>query len=99
MLGDGCGNYWIVDVNPQTGAWGTVFFGCHDPSVIVVQAPDLQTFFTQLLDHPTLDPRNAAIDAGMRIWYEDPWLRPVTELRDTADANADDAISAFAASL
>src|SRR5689334_8432785 len=50
MLPDGFGNFWVVDVDPETGVWGAVFFACHDPSVIVVQAPDLATFLQQLLD-------------------------------------------------
>ena len=43
LLPDGCGNFWVVDINPQNGAWGSVFYACHDPAVIVVQARDLMT--------------------------------------------------------
>src|SRR5437867_7269040 len=35
LLGDGCGNFWVVDVN-SSGAWGAVLFVCHDPPVVVM---------------------------------------------------------------
>jgi hypothetical protein len=96
VLPDGCGNFWVVDVNPQTGAWGTVFFCCHDPSVFIVQAPDLATFIAQLLDPQAGDMRTfVKDDATKRIWKRDPWLRPVSELR----ASADQTLRGFAESL
>ena len=48
LLGDGCGNFWVVDVNPS-GAWGVILFVCHDPPVIALQAGDLADFLGQVL--------------------------------------------------
>jgi cell wall assembly regulator SMI1 len=31
VLPDGVGNYWVVDINANTGKWDCVFFACHDP--------------------------------------------------------------------
>jgi hypothetical protein len=96
VLPDGFGNFWVVDVNPQSGAWGTVFFSCHDPSVLVVQAPDLTAFITQLLD-PMAGDMRAFIknEATNRILDGDPWLHPVNAMR----ASADDRVRQFAQSL
>ena len=50
LAGDGCGNFWVLDVRADTGKWGPVFFASHDPPVIVVQAPHLAAFLDQVLD-------------------------------------------------
>src|SRR5258708_14414369 len=50
LLGDGYGNFWVVDVNSTSGKWGVVLFVCHDPPAIAVQATDLGQFLLQLLD-------------------------------------------------
>ena len=41
---DGYGNYWILDLLPDTTDWGPVFFACHDPAVIAYQAPSIEQF-------------------------------------------------------
>ena len=47
LTGDGAGNFWIVDVNRE-GEWGSVFYLCHDPAVVVKQAEDLAEFLEQI---------------------------------------------------
>src|SRR5690349_14171555 len=41
---DGTGNHWVVDVDPYDGRWGAVYYACHDPPVIVVQAATFAAF-------------------------------------------------------
>ena len=96
LLGDGSGNFWVVDVNPS-GAWGAILFVCHDPPLIAIQAADLASFLGQVLDpgdsKDTLDyVRNAATT---RIWKDDPWLVSVRDARLVQDA----AVSKFASQL
>jgi cell wall assembly regulator SMI1 len=98
LLGDGCGNLWVVDVDPG-GAWGSVFFVCHDPPVIAIQAADLASFLDQ-----ALNPRGAGTEntldyvtnvAIRRIWKDDPWLVSVQDARLVQDG----AVSKFAEQL
>ena len=99
LLPDGCGNCWVVDVNPQDGAWGSVFYACHDPSVIVVQARNLVTFLSQLLDPSKSEPKDAVHyvheEAVRLIWKDDPWLVSVQDAR----LDQDGVVSKFAEQL
>jgi hypothetical protein len=49
IAADGSGNFWVVDVDPQSGAWGTVFYLCHDPCDVVLQATSIAEFLEQVL--------------------------------------------------
>jgi hypothetical protein len=87
LLGDGC------------GAWGAIFFVCHDPPVLAIQAPGVAHFLGQVLDpggsdsEYTLDyVRNAATT---RIWKHDPWLVSVQDARVSQDG----VVSKFAEQL
>jgi hypothetical protein len=98
LLGDGCGNFWVVDVS-SSRAWGTILFVCHDPPVIAIQASDLASFLEQVLNpggittENTLEyVRNAATT---RIWKDDPWLVSLQDARQ----NQDSAVSEFAEQL
>jgi hypothetical protein len=46
LAGDGFGNFWILDVD-NNGNWGSVFYVCHDPAVIVKHSDNL----TQFIEH------------------------------------------------
>lgn len=100
LLPDGYGNFWVVDIDPQDGAWGAIFYACHDPAVIAVQAENLVTFLSQLLDPSTSsEPKNAVHyvhDEAVRlIWKEDPWLISVQDARRAKD----DVVAKFAREL
>jgi hypothetical protein len=99
LLPDGFGNSWVVDIHPESGAWGPVFFACHDPAVLVIQAPDLAAFLAQLFDPLQAAPRSALdavrTDAVNRVWGDDPWLVPAPEARLLPDP----IVSSFAQTL
>jgi len=99
LVPDRFGNYWIVDINSETGAWGAVFFVCHDPPVVVVQAHDLAEFILQISDFAATEIESALRsiqqDAVDKIWKYDPWL--IT--RDEADKGSDPLLSNFARKL
>jgi cell wall assembly regulator SMI1 len=88
LLGDGCGNFWVVDVNPN-GAWGSIIFVCHDPPVIAIQAEDIASFLFQILEPEQSEPREALKyvhqQAVTRIWREEPWLVPALDARLSQD--------------
>jgi hypothetical protein len=98
LLGDGCGNFWVVDVD-LTGAWGAILFVCHDPPVIVVQAADLACFLDQVLNPGEGDSKNTLYyvwnAATSLVWKTDPWLVSVRDAQLVPDA----ALSQFAEQL
>jgi hypothetical protein len=90
LLADGIGNFWVVDVDPSSGSWGAIFFACHDPAVVVMQAPELATFLLQVLEPDEGAPK-ATLDqirneAASRIWKDDPWLISLPEARGSPDS-------------
>ena len=89
VLGDGCGNFWLVDVT-SCGDWGTIMYVCHDPPVIAVQAASLVDFLLQLLQPGRGEPPNALRfvrdQAVAHIWKRDPWLMSAHNAKLSADA-------------
>jgi hypothetical protein len=97
---DGFGNFWVIDVNVDTGAWGPVFYACHDPPVMAVQAPTLSAFLEQWLESARTDDQPSAIDEvheehAHRIWRDHPALIEVSD----ALASSDEALRQFAQGL
>ena len=99
IAGDGCGNFWVLDLLPGMTKWEPVFYVCHDPPVLAYQSATLEDFLRESL---------AAAEGGLprsidvvhdevvhRIWRDNPDLVPSADLRDSADAVLKD----FAASL
>src|SRR5687768_9328666 len=44
IAGDGFGNFWVVDLNANSGDFGPIYFACHDPPVIALQSISLAKF-------------------------------------------------------
>jgi hypothetical protein len=49
IASDGSGNFWVLDLTPDTVDVAPVFFLGHDPAVLLYQAPDLATFVREAL--------------------------------------------------
>ena len=61
---DGYGNYWILDLLPDTSDWGPVFFACHDPAVIAYQSPSIDAFLRDVVAQaPSATAASMASDA------------------------------------
>jgi hypothetical protein len=76
IAGDGFGNYWIVDLFPQSTSWGPIYYWCHDAPVVLYQSPSLEHFLTELfkLSEP---PYKSLIDDVhedrlFQVWNENP---------------------------
>jgi cell wall assembly regulator SMI1 len=48
IASDDCGNFWTVDLRPDSREWGPIYYVCHDPDVCIYQARDLSEFISQL---------------------------------------------------
>ena len=95
ILGDGVGNFWVVDVDPTNGRWGVVFYVCHDPPVVAIQAANLATFIGQATDQESSALSDFAGPAVTNIWTDDPWVVPL----EVARPGDNQSISAFIETL
>src|SRR5215204_7067 len=48
IAADGYGNFWVLDLHPDTTKWGSIYFACHDAPVILYQAGSLEQFLLEL---------------------------------------------------
>lgn len=96
---DGYGNYWVLDLLPEPGPWGPVFYACHDPPVIAYQAETIEAFLGDVvaLWQPG---RRSPVDRMHeedvhRIWRDhEGLLEPVD-----AAGSGDPVLAAFAGTL
>jgi hypothetical protein len=96
---DGAGNYWVLNIN-KVGQWGTVFYVCHDPQVIVRQANNLLDFLGQIQEHGRFKSASQFDDVyerlSVKIWEERKSHTGLVEAA-TASVSADTIMSQFAA--
>ena len=96
---DGFGNYWILDLLPDTTDWGPVFFACHDPAAIAYQAPSIDAFLRDVVAQAPDDARspiNRVREEVVHVlWRDESSLiaQPV------AASSSDAVLREFAASL
>jgi hypothetical protein len=89
VAADGCGNFWLLDLTPDTVDSAPVFFLGHDPAVLVYVAPDLSTFLDDAVAGRLPD------EASGHVWSDQPGALSY-ESAVTAD---DEALHEFARSL
>ncbi|HVU96304.1 MAG TPA: SMI1/KNR4 family protein [Puia sp.] len=88
LAGDGAGNFWIVDINPM-GGWGSVFFACHDPAVVIKQSEDLVEFLQQI-DELGKKPEQSTLSlfrerTMMRVYNQDDGYVEIAAARSSSD--------------
>jgi len=87
-LADSNGNFWVVDIEPEQHT-GAVIFWCHDPAVMVIQAPTLSEFLQQILEISKPGQTNllrfVRKERSRQIWVSDPYLMPIEEVRQSND--------------
>jgi SMI1 / KNR4 family (SUKH-1) len=76
VAADGFGNFWLLDLTPDTTDVAPVFFLGHDPAVLLYQAPDLATFVDEALRR--FEPPHASLvddvhdDRLQHVWQRRP---------------------------
>jgi hypothetical protein len=88
VAADGAGNFWLLDLTPDTVDTAPVFYLGHDPAVLVYVAPDLGTFLEHAMDGRLPD------DAAGRVWSSRPRAMSYEQAM-----NADAALREFAGPL
>lgn len=88
LAGDGFGNFWILDVD-KNGNWGSVFYVCHDPAVVVKHSDNLAQFIQHVNDfgkngnESFLDIIHEKIVAD--IWSKDNGFIELASARNSSD--------------
>lgn len=96
---DAFDNHWIVDINPVDGSWGKVFYVCHEPAVIVLQAHNLAQFLSQISMLAKGEEANwisfIREEAAQHVWESNKNLIPASQALRSKDRE----LAAFAESL
>lgn len=96
---DGSGNFWVVDLTPDTAETAPVFFACHDPPVILFQSGDVTTFLSEIFRMDTPPYKSLVVevlgDELFQVWERNPNVIS----QATAASSSDSALSAFASQL
>jgi hypothetical protein len=96
---DGCGNYWVMDLQPESPNWGPIYFCCHDAPVMLLQAATVQQFVSEVFKM-YIPPHTSLIndvheDRLFEVWRKNPGIFA----HASALASPDPDIRAFAADL
>lgn len=96
---DGWGNFWVLDVTPQTTKTAPVFFACHDAPVILYQSNDIAAFLSEVFRVST--PTHSSLvddvheDRLFDVWRKNPGVIQ----QSVAAASPDSELRAFASTL
>lgn len=99
VAADGCGNFWVLDLTPQTTRTAPVFYASHDAPVILYQCSDLASFMGEVFRGYTAPHRSLVDDVHedrlFNVWRKNPGVLS----RAQALTAADPVLAEFVASL
>ena len=96
---DGFGNFWVLDVTPETTEAAPIFFACHDAPVVLYQSPDIASFLSELFKM-SRPPHKSLIDDVHEDRLFDVWRsNPGVIDQTTASKSSDSTLRAFASEL
>jgi cell wall assembly regulator SMI1 len=96
---DGFGNFWLVDLHPNSVRWGPIYFVCHDAPVILYQSDSLEEFLVELFR--MLEPPHDSLiddvheDRLARVWRTNPGVLSYEQCLQSEDP----VLSTFAGEL
>ena len=99
IAADGFGNFWVVDLHPDSAKWGPIYFACHDAPVILYQADTLEEFLSELF-RMFKPPHESLVDDVhedrlARVWQTNPGVLSYEQCLQADDP----VLSAFAGEL
>ncbi len=99
IASDGFGNFWVLDLTPNTVKTAPVFFACHDAPVILYQSSDIASFLSEVFRMRT-PPHKSLVDDVHEDRLFDVWRKnPGVIDQSAAAASPDSALRAFASAL
>jgi hypothetical protein len=96
---DGFGNFWIIDLHPNSWKWGPIYFVCHDAPVILYQSDTLSEFLIEMFR--MVEPPHESLiddvheDRPARVWRTNPGVLSYEQCLRSEDP----VLSAFAGEL
>lgn len=99
VAADGFGNFWVLDLTPDTTDVAPVFFLGHDPAVLLYQAPDLATFVDEAVKRYEPPHRSSVEDVRLDRLHDVWGSRPGALPRAAALSSPDVALREFAETL
>jgi cell wall assembly regulator SMI1 len=89
IAADGFGNFWVVDLLPDSRAWAPIYFACHDAPVVLYQSPSLEHFLTELFKC-SVAPHTSLVDDVhedrlFEVWRRNPGVMSHEECRGSVD--------------
>jgi hypothetical protein len=99
IAGDEFGNFWVLDITPETTQAAPVYFSCHDPPVVLYQSPDLASFLSETFRLYTSPYKSSIDDVAddklFNVWRKNPGV-----IEQAAAAASPDAVMrSFASGL
>ncbi len=99
IAADGFGNFWVLDITPQTTQSAPVFFACHDAPVVLYQSADVASFLAELFRMHT-PPHTSLVNDVHEDRLFDVWRKnPGTIDQPTASTSPDPALRSFASEI
>lgn len=96
---DGFGNYWVVDLLPDSKQFGPIYFACHDAPVILFQSPSIEHFLIEIFKMFTHPFKSLVDDVHedriFDVWRKNPNVLSYEECIGSPDPH----LSAFAKEL
>jgi cell wall assembly regulator SMI1 len=90
IASDGYGNFWVVDLMPESKAWAPIYFACHDPPIILFQSPSFEHFLAELFKCETPACSSAIDDVHddrlYRVWRKNPGVLSYGQCLNSPDA-------------
>ena len=99
LAADGFGNFWVIDLHPNSTRWGPIYFVCHDAPVILYQSDSLEEFLIELFR--MFEPPHESLiddvheDRPARVWRTNPGVLSYEQCLRSEDP----ILSAFAREL
>jgi hypothetical protein len=89
IAADGAGNFWVVDLLPESQTWGPIYYASHDPPIILYQSPTLGAFLTELFK-ASMPPYRSLVedvheDRLFNVWRANPGLVSYSACLDSGD--------------
>lgn len=99
IAGNGFGNFWIVDLLQENGAWGPIWYLSHDPPVALYQCDGLATFIDELVRMHTPPHANLIDDVHENRLFHVGRDESGAMSREEAACSGDPVLESFAGGL
>jgi hypothetical protein len=99
IAADGFGNFWVIDLWPDSKAWGPIYYHSHDAPVILFQSQTLVQFLEEFLNMYRAPFKSAIADVHDDRLFDVSRKNPVEMTFDEALASPDGEFVKFAKDL